>query len=513
MKSALIACWIPLVALGAMAAMAACSSDESGSAGGAGSPGAQPDAAVEADAAGGQDAGGFGVEVACNDSLDSVYGDPGALPADKGAILRCAKEQDVSRTAMQARIDAAGYKSKPLASGARVYRVLYRTERGNGAPGASSAMVYLPDTPLADKLPVLVVSHGSRGQAATCAPSKNTPEGAYVQTDFETLVLGLAGAGFAVIAPDLAGYANFGAPGNPPSVFASAPDVARSTLDGARALRKLAGSKLTDQVVLAGHSQGGHTTLSALAFADSYGAGLSIAAAAVYAPLWLSQRSWGALLLVASQYKIADSPAVNATSIWYHYTQAELYDGPGKGQELFQSGKRDAIRKWVEETCWSKSYPALEALGSTAADLFDTELQDAVKLAAAMTGTCPTDEPKKSVCEKWMKRYLDDRPHLLGSAATVPILVAYGGMDTTIAPDRFQCAIDRLVADKASLSYCFDPAADHSGVVATQGGFVAEWIANKTLGKPIAASCPASAITLVADGGATVKCNPVPPND
>ncbi len=35
----------------------------------------------------------------------------------------------------------------------------------------------------------------------------------------------LVAAGFAVIAPDLAGYANFGAAGNPPSAYASAADV------------------------------------------------------------------------------------------------------------------------------------------------------------------------------------------------------------------------------------------------------------------------------------------------
>jgi hypothetical protein len=47
--------------------------------------------------------------------------------------------------------------------------------------------------------------------------------------------LPLAGLGYVVLTPDLAGYANFGAPGNPPSAYGDTQDVGKSTLDGARA--------------------------------------------------------------------------------------------------------------------------------------------------------------------------------------------------------------------------------------------------------------------------------------
>src|SRR5438552_2629164 len=82
----------------------------------------------------------------------------------------------------------------------------------------SSSPVLIPDTPRASLLPVVVASHGSRGQAGKCAPSKNDPAGSYVEPDFVHQVYPLVGAGYAVIAPDLAGYANYGAANNPPSV-------------------------------------------------------------------------------------------------------------------------------------------------------------------------------------------------------------------------------------------------------------------------------------------------------
>ena len=131
--------------------------------------------------------------------------------------------------------------------------------------------------------------------------------------------------------------------GNPPSAYAAASDVGRGTLDASRALKKLFTS-LDDKVVLVGHSQGGHSALAALALAESYGAAAPIVAVAAYAPLWVSQRSWGAILqpAVGSSFPLATSPA-GAVSVWYHYTHAELLDGPGEGKKLFKAEKQAAV--------------------------------------------------------------------------------------------------------------------------------------------------------------------------
>jgi predicted esterase len=449
----------------------------------------------------------------CTDTIESIYGDPGALPDKKGAILRCAPDGTLTSAQIQARLDAENYQGEPMRSGAKIFRVLYRTERGNGEPGSSAAMVYVPDAPRADKAPTLVVSHGSRGQAPHCAPSLADPRAEQVNDDQERMVLPWVGAGFPVIAPDLAGFANYGASGNPISGYNASADVARSTLDGARAMRELAPDRLSDQVVLTGHSQGGHTAFSSLALAESYAPDVNIAAVATFVPNWLSQRTWGALFLLAGTYPFAKDPTPNAVSIWYHYTLAELYDGPGRAADIVKPDKYEGVKKFVDDTCWGPPYPAMDALGTNLQDVFDPAFTSAVQASAALGAECPADEPAKSTCEKWIARYLSDRPHLTGKAATIPILVNYGGKDDAIPSDRFQCVLDRLHEDKVNLEYCFDPEGMHGELPLQLSGYTINWIANKTLGEALEAPCPSKEINLIDDNGDPMKCNTPPPND
>jgi pimeloyl-ACP methyl ester carboxylesterase len=441
----------------------------------------------------------------CTDPADSVYGDPGPLAPDpnaRGAVLRCAREADLSKDAMQAKLTELGYAGKPLTSGARVYKISYRTERGdaNGTPGVSSGIVYVPDTPRAERLPVIVGARGSRGQAARCTLSKFDPSLDGINGDAWRMIYPLVGSGFAMIVPDLAGYANFGAPNNPPSAYAQAADVGKGTLDGSRALKQLFPA-LDDKVVLVGHSQGGHSALSALAMAESYGASGEIVGAAVFAPLWLSQRSWGAILYrpAGQAFPLADSPAGNV-SVWYHYTQAELLDGPGKGKELFKADKQAAIEEFVKNECWGST--KLAELGTYADELFDATFISEISLPAAAGAKCSSE-----ICERWVSRYVADRPHLGGKALEVPILMAYGMKDTTIPPSRMKCALDRLQADGAKLTVCVDAEESHGGIVSAKGDYVADWIASIALGGPAPAACAANETAL------TEPCATPPPND
>ena len=454
--------------------------------------------------------------IPCADAPASIYDAPGAAlaadPAKRGEVLKCGADAELSKEAIATKLAEVGYKGKPPTTGARVFKIQFQTERGDekGSAGYSSGIVYVPTTPRADKLPVVVAARGSRGQAAACTASKFDPAAESVNDDLYSLVYPLVGAGYAVVLPDLAGYAGYGAAGNPPSVYAGAGDVGKSTLDSARAIRKLF-PVLDSKVVLVGHSQGGHSALSALALAESYGAGLDVAAVAVYAPLWLSQRSWGAALFsgVSKDYPIATSPSITAVSAWYHYTHAELLDGPGEGKKLFAPGKQDQVKAFVDSTCWSGKYPALEALGTFPEDIFDPEFVKKVALVSAGINDC---DPADTVCVKWQKRYKDDRPRLTGKAAQTPMLLLYGGKDTTIPPNRMQCALDRLKQDGTKTTVCYEADATHGGIVDARADYVADWVASVTLGAPAPTACPADEKALTEDGGA-IKCATPPPND
>lgn len=458
--------------------------------------------------------GDFSLEVPCGDTMDAVFADPGPLPAVdatvRGNIVKCTKGADIGKDALLAAAMADGYVGRPFTSGAHVYRVLYRTERGTdpATPGVSSAVVFIPDTPRTAPLPVIVVSHGTTGQAKVCAPSKKEP----VDEDVRLMSYPLVGAGYVAIAPDLAGYA--GAPDSLLGGYAGAVDVGKSTLDGARALRTMIPKSVSEKVVIMGHSQGGHTALSALALSDPaiYGSGGTLVGVVGYAPLWLSQRSWGAVLLLAGNYTIKGSPLVNAVSVWYHYTNGELLS-PGHGLDVFADAKKAGIKHFVETDCDMSSFPDLEALGTDSRDLYSADFQAAIPAAAAVSGTCPTAEPAATTCNKWMARYAADRPHLTGSAAKVPILINYGGQDTTIGPDRMKCVLDRLNTDQANFKVCVNPTANHTGIVRTKSDYTNDWIANIALGEKAPDPCMFDQSSLTDDAGTLIECNTPPPND
>jgi alpha-beta hydrolase superfamily lysophospholipase len=484
-----------LAGSGAAGALGACSSSSNGSASDASTDGLGGDAAT----------GSFLPELACTDSISSVYADPGDVSGKPiGTILKCAKDQTLTAAELTAPLGAndAGqiaYSGRAFTSGANVYRVLYRTTRGdpNNSPGYSSALVLLPTTPrlgVGSRLPVVVSAHGSRGQAGKCAPSLNDPAAADVEEDFQHQIYPLVGLGLPVIAPDLAGYANFGGANNPPPTYSNRLDVGRSLLDGARALRNLIPSSVTEQVAITGHSQGGATALDALSLADTYGAGGVVSAVALYSPLWFSQRGYAGLFFLPSDFSFEVSHVAGPVSMWWHYTTSYLLDGPDAALELFQPSKGAVVQSFVDNDCWSGSYPDLIAgadddagpMAASANDYFTQAYQSAVTVPAIPILSDPNNPCANSAdvptCTKWIGRMTADWPHLTGGATKVPILIYYADNDQTLPPDWIQCVFNRLTSDQTDYKVCYDTnAVGHSGVVAENAGSVADWIASKTL--------------------------------
>jgi dienelactone hydrolase len=329
----------------------------------------------------------------------AAYADPGPLPADNGHILRCGLDGTIASADVDRLARDAGYTGATLKSGAFLLRLSYRTERGTepAQPGFSSAVVLLPETPRAGSLPVIVVAHGTVGEGPSCPISQDPVTG--IGTYLAELGYPLVGAGYAVILPDFAGYAAFGEKGNPPSGYHSSTDEAKSVLDAARALRAVEPSLFTPDTVLVGHSQGGHAVLSALAIHATYGSGGNLQGVVAYAPSWFPMTSFGALLALPSDYPLTTQADTVAASVWYHYSHAELLDGPGAGALLFAADKRAAITQFFDQTC-DPNEQALAALGATPADLFDPTFIDSVSVAAALGASCSDD-----TCTKWIARY------------------------------------------------------------------------------------------------------------
>jgi dienelactone hydrolase len=436
-----------------------------------------------------------GLAVACADAADALAPPIGA----SGNILRCAKIEELDAPGLEARSRAylGDTPRRAYTSGARVYRVLYRTMRATvpASAGVASALVYLPTSPRAARVPVIVATHGAFGEAAGCAPSQlvSHPDRGGLYATFVSQVHPLVGAGFAVIAPDLSGFAAHGAAGNPRPALLSSEDEAYAVLDASRALRRLVPDRLTGDVVLTGQSAGGHATLSALARSETYGAGGTIVGTVLFAPVWVNpQPILGGLLAAPQQFPIAAAPNFpNAASVWYFLAHAELIDGPAFASDAFADGARAAMVRFFDSACWTDRQPQLEAIGPTAADLYAPAFRAAVAAPLA-TGACPADEPGKTVCERWTARFRADFPHLPPAAARVPTLLAYGGSDDLLVPPLMQCTVNRLAADGVTPTVCIDPQAGHggaTGIAATRGDYAADWIASVTLGAPAPAAC------------------------
>lgn len=158
--------------------------------------------------------------------------------------------------------------------GSRAWRVLYHSSDENGADTIVSGTVITP-TAVTDEPRTLVLwGHPTTGIAPRCAPSVGIAPFALIE-GLEDLL----DAGFAVAAPD---YSGMGMPG-PPS-FLLGDTEAANLLDIARAAAAIPGIRINADLILWGHSQGGHAALFAAQNAAEYAPDLRVLGVAVAAP-------------------------------------------------------------------------------------------------------------------------------------------------------------------------------------------------------------------------------------
>ncbi|MEU1973521.1 lipase family protein [Microbacterium sp. NPDC019599] len=191
--------------------------------------------------------------------VDAFYTPPEDIPTDHGRLLR---------------VEPYGGRAP---SGGEVQRILYTTGDAMGGRGVASALVITPSEVHPGPRPVIAWNHGTTGVARGCAPSLRTD--AATKWAIPALEDALA-RGWVVVASD---YAGQGAPGVFPYLIG--PGEAKSTLDAVLAARELPRLWLSRDVVLWGHSQGGHAALWAAKIADDYARELSIKGTAALAPV------------------------------------------------------------------------------------------------------------------------------------------------------------------------------------------------------------------------------------
>jgi alpha-beta hydrolase superfamily lysophospholipase len=159
--------------------------------------------------------------------------------------------------------------------GARAWRILYHSTAVDGHDVAVSGVVVAPaGAPPKRGRPIVSWAHGTTGLADVCAPSMRPTAASEIP-----FVGDLVHAGYVVAATD---YEGLGTPGEHPYLVGDS--EGHSVLDAARAARRLDGVGAGRQLLVAGHSQGGHAALFAGELAASYAPELHLLGVAAAAP-------------------------------------------------------------------------------------------------------------------------------------------------------------------------------------------------------------------------------------
>lgn len=184
---------------------------------------------------------------------------PGQIPARNGTLIWSKR---LPSTEGAARTDFVLYSSKSFPGNRKI---------------AVSGTVSIPDSPKpAGGYPVISWAHGTTGLADQCAPSRGGDQGSYGGA--EPLIERWLDQGYAVVATD---YEGLGTPDVHPYLIGES--EGRGVLDIVRAGRGLDG-RLSNDVVIAGHSQGGHAAIFAAGLAPTWGAGIDHLGTVPYAP-------------------------------------------------------------------------------------------------------------------------------------------------------------------------------------------------------------------------------------
>jgi pimeloyl-ACP methyl ester carboxylesterase len=364
----------------------------------------------------------------------AFYSPPSNLPADSpGTVLRT---QTVSS-------------SQP---GRRVWRVLYESTGLDGKPIAvSGTIAYGPaPAPFAGR-PIVAWAHGTSGVVPACAPSLDRDGGLGRVPGVEQVLA----SGAVVVATD---YPGLGTPGIHPYLVGES--EGRAVLDSVRAARIVTGETVND-VVVYGHSQGGHATLFAAQLAPTYAPELHLVGVAPMAP----PTNLAALLKADSTECAGILLTALAVTSW---------------STIYPDAHEDAV-------VHPEAKPFIHKIADRciADDAEIADIPDILALKARFLSTDPATAPG------WSPIFPPNSP---GPAALkVPVLVAQGLADTIVRPDVTQAYVQQQCAAGASIEYDTYAKAGHFQVRTAAAPDVVAWLLARTAGTPAPPGCSTEA--------------------
>ena len=338
--------------------------------------------------------------------------------------------------------------------GTVAWRVMYHSTDLNGKPLLTSAVVIAPTKPWTGggARPVVAWGHPTTGMAARCAPSNGVDP-----FDLIEGMTNLLDAGYAVAAAD---YPGMGVAG--PDSYLVGVTEGNSVLDAVRAARHLDQTGVTadSDVLLWGHSQGGHAVLFAAQQAPSYAPDLKLTAAAVAAP--------AADLATLLDDDIGDVSGVSLGSYAFQ-TYQSVYGPSTPGMALTQVLTDDgaAATPQMAQLC---------LIGQ------NSQLHE---IAGPLVGNYLSHDPATTA--PWAGILQQNTP---GNAPiTVPLFVAQGLADQLVHPAATEQFVRQQCTKGTQVTFKEVPGAGHGQIALDVVPDVLTFFAGARAGAPPASTC------------------------
>jgi len=364
---------------------------------------------------------------------DAFYDPPAGVPSAPGILLR---HEPFTRG---------------LPAGARAWRLLYTTTRGDGTPTVSGALILAAITLPPGPRPVIAWAHGTTGVAEGCAPSLLP-----APYPFNGIVPALDQAiarGWVLVATDYPGLATEG-----PHEYLMGEGEGRAVLDAVKAAWQLPSLSLHRRAVVWGHSQGGHAALWAGGIAARHAPEIEVAGVAALAP---------ATQLTVLVEAGPDSPIRTMMSSYAMSAYSSVYP-----DVRFDEYVRPAARLLAR----GMAGRCLAAPGGY------FSLYEARLLRRNIFGRSPSSGPLG-------RRFDANTPRL---PIPSPVLIAQGATDDLVpAHIQEQYVAERCQAGQA-LEYRHYAGRDHLGLVASDSplaGDLVQWTEDRMAGVPPPEGC------------------------
>ena len=371
----------------------------------------------------------------------TFYTPPSPLPAaGPGTLIRSVK--------------VVGVPGVP--DGATVWRILFHSTTLSGADVAESGYVIAPSSPApAGGYPVIAWAHGTSGFAAPCGPSLFTSSGGGTGPYLLPALGRYLAAGYVVSAADYQGLGV--SDGMHPYLVGTS--EARSVLDATRATSHIAGLRTANDVVIYGHSQGGHAALFAGEQAPTYAPELHVIGVVAAAPAT-------GLSTLISNVSTPTGAQFLPYSIPTSYAWTQTYAALPESMVFTSTGAAFASTE-VTKGCSDQVAAAIVAHHLTPAGVFAPGAATNPVLVAHAQQNDP------------------------GNVRTpVPMLVVQGTADGTVPPPL----TDTYVTSKAcpigdTVQYLHVPGATHETVVFVAARTIVSWMNARLAGVPAPSTC------------------------